>query len=105
MIKKSISKQPLPSNAKKVFKGIVFDTYQWPIKGYDGSTKIFEKIKRQNTAMVLPITRDGKIIITYQQQPGKKPFLGLVGGRIDRNETPLQAVKRELLEETGYQAK
>jgi len=104
-IKKPISNQPIPANAKRVFKGVVFDVYQWEQKGYDGKVKTFEKIKRYDTALIIPITKEGKIILAKQEQPGKKPFIGLVGGRVDEGEKPLEAAKRELLEETGYKAK
>jgi ADP-ribose pyrophosphatase len=48
---------------------------------------------------VLP---DGKIILTEQEQPGKIPFIGATGGRVDEGEDILTAAKRELLEESGY---
>ncbi len=99
------SKQPIPENAKRVFKGVMFDTYQWEVDGYDGSKKIFEKLKRPDTVMIIPITEDGKIIIAFQEQPNKPPFMGTVGGRVDEGEDILQGAARELLEETGYEAK
>ena len=104
-IKKPVSEQPLPETAKKVFKGIIFDVYQWELEGYDGKVRTFEKLKRPDTAVIIPVTEDGKIIIAKQEQPGKKPFMGLVGGRLDEGEDPLEAAKRELLEETGYEGK
>ena len=104
-IKKPVSEQPLPETAKKVFKGIIFDVYQWELEGYDGKVRTFEKLKRPDTAVIIPVTEDGKIIIAKQEQTGKKPFMGLVGGRLDEGEDPLEAAKRELLEETGYEAK
>ncbi len=104
-IERPKSKQPIPENAKLVFKGIMFDTYQWEVNGYDGSRKVFEKLKRPDTVMVLPITSDGKIIIALQEQPNKPPFIGSIGGRVDEGEDILEAAKRELLEETGYEAK
>lgn len=103
-IKRPISKQPIPDNAKRVFRGVVFDVYQWEQEGYDGKLRTFEKLKRYDTALIIPITENGKIIIAKQEQPGKKPFIGLVGGRLNENEDPLEAAKRELLEETGYEA-
>ena len=103
-IERPQSKQPLPENAKLVFKGVMFDTYQWEVEGYDGSKKIFEKLKRPDTAVILPITEDGKIIIGFQEQPHKLPFMGAIGGRVDEGEDILEAAKRELLEETGYEA-
>jgi len=104
-LKRPPSTQPIPASARRVFKGVIFDVYQWKQKCYDGKIKIFEKLKRADSAMVIPIMTDGKIILSKQEQPGKKPFIGLIGGRVDRGETPLTAAKRELLEETGLRAK
>ncbi len=104
-IKKPISNQPLPENAKKVFKGVIFDVYQWELPGYDGKMRTFEKVKRQDTAMIISITEEGKIVLAKEEQPGKQSSIGLVGGRIDEGEEPLEAAKRELLEETGYEAR
>lgn len=92
-IQRPPSKQSLPSNAKLVFKGTIFDVYQWEQEGYDGKVKIFEKIKRPDTVVILPILEDGKILLARQGQPGKEPFLGTVGGRVDEGETPLEAAK------------
>src|SRR3989344_2214727 len=104
-IKRPQSKQPLPENAKLVFKGVMFDTYQWEVDGYDGSKRIFEKLKRPDTVMIIPITEEGKIIVALQEQPHKPPFIGTIGGRVDEGEDVLETAKRELLEETGYEAK
>ena len=51
-ITRLVSKQPLPKNARKIFSGILFDVYQWDVKGYNGSTRTFEKLKRPDAAMV-----------------------------------------------------
>src|SRR5579872_2202052 len=104
IIKRPTSRQPIPQQAKVVFKGIMFDTYQWEQHMYDGSIKTFEKIKRKDTVNVLPVTANGEIILGEQEQPGSKPFIGCLGGAIDENEDPLEAAKRELLEETGMKA-
>jgi 8-oxo-dGTP pyrophosphatase MutT (NUDIX family) len=104
-IQRPVSKQPLPENAKLVFKGVIFDTYQWEVDGYDGSKRVFEKLKRPDTAMIIPVTEDGQIIVALQEQPNKPPFIGTVGGRVDEGEDVLETAKRELLEETGYEAK
>lgn len=104
-IQKPKSKQPLPKNAKKVFEGIIFDVYQWQQRMFDGSFATFEKIKRPDTVVVFPILDDGKIILTKQEQPGKEPFIGATGGIVEKEETIIEASKRELLEESGYEAK
>lgn len=93
----------LPSNAKKVFSGIIFDVYQWPQKMYDGSMQTWEMLKRPDTAGVIPITSDNKVILQEQQQPGREVYFSLPGGRVeDMDSVSLEAV-REFREETGYE--
>ena len=103
-IERPKSKQPIPENAKRVFRGVVFDVYQWEQKMFDGSKATFEKLKRPDTVVVFPVLPGGKIILTEQEQPGKAPFIGATGGRVDEGEDILEAAKRELLEESGYTA-
>ena len=98
------SKQPIPDSAKCVFKGVIFDVYQWEQKLYDGATTTFEKLKRPDTVVIFPILPDGRILLTEQEQPGKEPYIGACGGRVDEGEDVLTAAKRELLEESGYEA-
>ncbi|MDD3647856.1 MAG: NUDIX hydrolase [Candidatus Dojkabacteria bacterium] len=105
-LKRPASKQPIPKHAKRVFSGIIFDIYQWEQRMFDGSTTTFEKAKKKSDSVnVLPITKEGKIILCKQKQPQERAFTGALGGRIDLKETPLRAAKRELLEESGYKAK
>lgn len=103
-IERPKSKQPIPENAKRVFKGVLFDTYQWEQEMFDGSKAIFEKVKRPDTVVIFPVLPDGRIVLTQQEQPGKEPFIGATGGRVDEGEDILVAAKRELLEESGYEA-
>ncbi|PIR85830.1 hypothetical protein COU14_02410 [Candidatus Kaiserbacteria bacterium CG10_big_fil_rev_8_21_14_0_10_44_10] len=103
-IERPKSKQPLPEDAKKVFEGEIFDVYQWEQEMYDGTKATFEKLKRPDTVVVFAVDDDGKILLTKQEQPGKEPFIGAAGGRVDKGEDILDAAKRELLEETGYAA-
>lgn len=103
-IKRPKSKQPIPDHAKKVFKGALFDVYQWEQELFDGTTTIFEKLKRPDTVVIFPVLPNGNIVLTKQEQPGKESFVGATGGRVDEEEDVLSAAKRELLEESGYEA-
>jgi len=94
----------LPPHAKLVFKGKFFETWQWRQKMFDGSFEMFERVRRPDTATVVPIV-NGKILMIEEEQPGKHRYFGFPGGRIDEGENKLLAAKRELLEETGMVAK
>lgn len=95
-------KNKLPKNAKRVFKGKIYEVWQWPQKMYDGSRETFEMLKRPDTAQVIPVIGD-KILILTQAQPNRpKAFYCIAGGRVEKGETALNAAKREMLEETGY---
>lgn len=94
----------LPKQAKKVFAGTIFDVYQWPQKMYDGSTATFEMLSRVDTVQIIA-TKGSKIIMGNESQPNIKRGLSLLGGRCDKNESPLKAAKRELKEESGLTSK
>ena len=104
-IQRPKSKQAIPPHAKLVFKGILFDTYQWEQELYDGTKTIFEKIKRPDSVAVLPVLSNGNILFTIQSQPRRDEFIDSPSGRVDEGEDVLSAAKRELIEETGYVAK
>lgn len=101
-IPRPASQQSMPDNAKRVFQGKIFDVYQWQQEMYDGSRQTFEKLRRADTTVVIPVTEDNRIILTRQEQPGKKPFIGFAGGRLEDGEEVIEGARRELEEETGY---
>lgn len=94
----------IPAQAACVFKGIVYDVYQWQQPLFDGSITTFEMLKRADTVVVIPLTAEGAVCYAWQEQPAKPPFLSLFGGRAEEGETPLEAAKRELKEETGFES-
>src|ERR1051326_6093413 len=101
-MKRRTGRQPIPPEGKKVFAGKLFDVYQWEQKMFDGSTEIFEKLKRADTVSVIPVTPDHRILIIEDEQPGRCSIITIPGGRCDKDERPDEAARRELKEETGY---
>ncbi|MBF8962576.1 NUDIX hydrolase [Pontibacter sp. FD36] len=59
---------------------------------------------RPDVVLTFPLTEDGHVLFVRQYKHAASDiFIELPGGVIDAHETnPLEAAKRELLEETGY---
>src|SRR3989338_5835820 len=94
----------IPDQAKCVFQGKIFDIYQWEQKMFDGSYATFERAKRMGTVQIIA-TQGNKVLLSFESQPDKPNFYTLFGGRMEEGEEPLVAAKRELLEESGLEAK
>ena len=63
-------------------------------------------IVHPGSVVVLPIFKDGRVLLIRQYRHSVGEFLWeLVAGRNEPNESPQAAARRELLEETGYSAK
>ena len=92
----------IPDGAQCVFRGVIYDVYQWPETMFDGSSATFEMLKRPDTVTALCVV-DDKIIVLSDEQPHRGERLTFPGGRVDpQDESPLAAAKREVREETGY---
>jgi len=104
-MKKQVPKDAvlIPDTAKRVFRGQIFDVYQWPQKMFDNSTQTFEMLRRPDTIAVIAVVED-KILILDDEQPHTGLRKSLPTGRVDDQDTAtLSAAKREVLEETGFE--
>ena len=92
----------IPKEAKLVFKGVIFEVYQWQQQLFDGSFATFEMLRRPDTVKVVAV-KNGKVVLLNEKQAGDaQRAYELPGGRHDvESETELDCAKRELHEETG----
>jgi ADP-ribose pyrophosphatase len=92
----------IPDQAERAFQGMIFDTYQWPQKLFDGSEHRFEMLKRPDTVSVICVVED-KLLVIDDEQPHLGSRQSFPGGRIDDTDATVEAAaQREILEETGY---
>ena len=102
MLKRPEPIQHIPKEAEKVFAGVLFDVYHWQQEMFDGTKATFEALRREDSVVIIPVTADGKVVVSHEQQPGTGWFETLPCGGIEKGETPEEAAIRELAEETGY---
>lgn len=96
------SSHALPEDARQVFKGVIFEVWQWQQELFDGSFATFEKLRRNDSSVVIPVLSNGKLLMTEDEQPGRDLVFTFPGGEGNTGEDPTVAAHRELLEETGY---
>jgi len=82
---------------------VVTRTYRMP----DGSVSEWD-IHRPSfsTVAVLALTDDDQVVLVRQFRPGPgRVLMELPGGIVDPGESPVDAARRELLEESGFSAR
>jgi NTP pyrophosphohydrolases including oxidative damage repair enzymes len=69
----------------------------------DGVTGSFFVLENSDWVNIIAVTKDGDVVMIEQFRHGMESvILEIPGGMVDENESPENAAKRELLEETGY---
>jgi ADP-ribose pyrophosphatase len=92
-------------DGRQVFDGIVLKVHRDEIELPSGDKALREYIRHPGTVVVVALLDNGHILFVRQfRYAHHKVLPELPAGRIDPGESPLQAAKRELREETGHVA-
>jgi ADP-ribose pyrophosphatase len=89
-----------------LYQGKVFRLQRDTVIEPGGVEAVRDIIEHPGSVVVLPIFKDGRILLIRQYRHSVGEFLWeLVAGRKEPNESPAAGARRELLEETGYTAR
>lgn len=95
-------------NSKTVYEGKVLNVVLDEVHEPNGVKTVREVVRHQGSAVVLPVDdsqSEPRILLEEQFRYAADETLWEVpAGRVDPGESPLEAAKRELLEETGFTA-
>lgn len=93
-------------NRELVHKGAIIDYYQDTIKVPNGNIVKWDFIKHKGAAAVVAVREDGKLLMVRQYRNAlDRETLEIPAGGLNSVDEPTdEAAKRELEEETGFQA-
>lgn len=95
----------MPSDHILRYQGPLLTVHTWEQPLGDGSSTTYERCIRPDSASVLAfLDKDTILLIRERRFDREVPFIDIPGGRVDPGETHEAAIKRELYEETSYQA-
>jgi len=95
------------TKSKEVYKCDLFsvteDEAVDPKTGFEIKRSV---VRHAGSAVMMAVDEKKRVLLVRQYRlPAEKQLWELPAGRLDPGEKPLQAAKRELIEETGYRAK
>ncbi len=91
--------------SKLIYKGALVTLYKDTVLCPNGDEAPREYIRHVKAAAILPLTKDGKILLEHQfRYPLGKVIIEVPAGKSDGDEKPEETAKRELEEETGKKA-
>jgi ADP-ribose pyrophosphatase len=96
--------EPEPTvRSETVFSGRLIDVRKDTVRLPNGTTTDREIVVHPEVIAVLPVLDDGRIVLVRQfRKATEKVLLEVPAGGVDDGETPEEAVRREMIEETGY---
>jgi ADP-ribose pyrophosphatase len=90
---------------EKLYSGKVFDLIVDHVEYPSGNTGVREIAHHPGGAVVVPLLDDGSVMMVKQlRYPLDQRILELPAGKLNANEDPAVAARRELDEETGWVA-
>ncbi|MDY6953038.1 MAG: NUDIX hydrolase [Thermodesulfobacteriota bacterium] len=91
---------------KDIYEGRIFNVALEQITLPNGVVKNREVVRHPGAAAMVPLFDDGNVALIKQYRHAVGAFLWEIpAGTLEPNESPLACARRELVEETGFEAK
>ncbi len=98
--------RPRVISSKTIYTGRILSLKEERVIEPSGVRATREVVYHPGSVVVLPHLADGRVLLVRQfRHPAGRKLWELVAGGIEPGETPAEAARRELLEETGYRAR
>lgn len=89
-------------SSKQIFDGKIVKLFVDEVELPNGDLAIREIVRHPGAVCVVPVTDEGEVIMVRQfRYPFESVLLEIPAGKLEPNEDPYEAVKRELEEESG----
>ena len=93
-------------SSKRVYQGQLIDLRVDQVKTPNGLEAIREVIEHPGAVAAVPVDEHGQVILVQQyRHAAGKVMLEIPAGTLKVGEDPLEAMRRELREETGFEAR
>jgi len=93
-------------SSEEIYKGKIVHLFCDTVRLPNGKEATREVIRHVGAAAIVPLTDEGNVILVRQYRyPFSQVMLEIPAGKLDIGEDPMDCAKRELIEETGYDAK
>ena len=91
--------------SEKVYEGKILTVFKDEVMMPDGNTAVREIVKKHNASAIVPVDKDGNIILVRQyRHPARDMVLEIPAGTFEDHEDPYDCAMRELEEEIGFKA-
>ncbi len=95
-----------PISSEEIYRGKIVHLFRDTVRLPNGRTATREVMRHPGAAAVVPVTEEGEVILVRQYRyPFAKVMREIPAGKLDQGEEPQTCARRELLEETGYEAR
>jgi ADP-ribose pyrophosphatase len=92
-------------SGEEVFSGGLLRVQRDVVRLPDGRQAVREYIRHPGAVAVVALTADRQVVLERQHRyPLRRDFIEIPAGKLESGEEPLACARRELLEETGYEA-